>query len=127
MTRRSQGPPRGQSSSSQPLVDPRVRGKGPAIDESEGEDGSSQAGSGSGYDSDSVIPDRSDDVMVDPEEPEIDLKLISADDYAILRQRDQYLLPSNSINPRFHTKFQEQIYEQAYGQNRKFAYHKWID
>ena len=25
------------------------------------------------------------------------------------------MLPNNSINPKFHTKFQEQVYEQLYG------------
>ena len=71
-------------------------------------------------------PEGTFDNLGEPLASPIDLRLLSADDYAIKRHANQYLLKSDSINPRFHTAFQEQVYEQLYGRNRKFADHKWI-
>lgn len=53
--------------------------------------------------------------------------MILADQFAIKHHINQYLFSSNSVNPRFHTNFQEQVYDQLYGPHRKFADHKWIE
>lgn len=72
------------------------------------------------------VPVRSEDDLIDPPGTPINLHLLSADDYAIKRHVNQFLLKNDSLNPRFHTVFQEQVYEQLYGRHRKFADHKWI-
>lgn len=137
-TWKSVGPPWGQSSSTltAPVQgtrevhqkDAHDKGKGPTANESENEERPSQSKSGSesDYETETQIQEGLDEEMTEPEEHQVNLRTISADDYAILRHSNQYLYPSDSINPRFHTKFQEWVYEQLYEPNRKFADHKWI-
>nr|CCI55374.1 PH01B035L11.19 [Phyllostachys edulis] len=138
-TRKSVGAGRGQSSSSRPSAASvqaeeasevrqkavQDRGKGPAIVELENEEDSSQAESKTESNTSEDLAG-SDEEMGEPEEPQDDLRMISADQFAIKRHINQYLFSSNSINPRFHIKFQEQVYDQLYGPHRKFADHKWI-
>ena len=107
-TRKSVGATRGQSSSRQSTGNQEIsevrqkrtddRGKGPA-DDSEDEVNSSQSGS--------EVAVASDEEMGDAEEQEIDLRTISADDYAIMRHRNQFELSRSSLDLRFHIRFQE--------------------
>ncbi|MGL6083497.1 MAG: hypothetical protein ACRC4N_13955 [Gammaproteobacteria bacterium] len=149
-TRKSHGPPRGQSSpqsSAAPSESPPRRrkaapaqptrsvrqkvvqgkGKAPAPDsETEASDDyRSDEDTQSEHDSPARTEGTFDNLGTPPPSP-VDLRLLSADDYAIKRHVNQYLRKADSINPRFHTTFQEQVYEQCYGRNRKFADHKWI-
>ena len=100
------------------------KGKGPAP-ETESEE-SSEEESSNESESEMGAPDRTEDDLIDPPGTPIDLHLLSADDYAIKRHVNQYLFKSDSLNPRFHTVFQEQVYEQLYDRHKKFADHKWI-
>ena len=98
------------------------KGKRVASETESSDEDSPSADSGS----ESVSPAGSDDDITVPPVQPTDLRLLSADDYAVKRHVNQYLFKSNTENSRFHTLFQEQVYEQLYGRHRKFANHKWI-
>lgn len=65
--------------------------------------------------------------MVEAEEQHINLRLISSDEYAILHHPNQFAMPRNSLDPRFHTVFQQDVFNQLYDHHRQFASHKYVD